>query len=649
MQREETRQASRLAAVIALAFLAGAWSWWAAKEGAYFGTVAYPGIVVLCLGFMIVSSRSAWQHRLVLPTPAKVGIGALVGLAIWSALSAIWSPAPDVAVADAQRILGYAVAFGLGVWVTALVGDRAHLAITPLAFAGLFAGVVAVVGMLTGDELARYVDEGTLQYPLGYRNANAAFFLIATWSAAALAASRALDWRLRALAAGAGTLCLELAMLSQSRGSLVAAVLALAVYLAVSRERARALAWLALLAAAAVVVIPALTDLYATADREAYQGTTELRAAGRAALGGAGLALALAAAAAFAGRRLAPSQARTDLGNRAVAGGGIVLIVAAAIVFVAVTRDPAGWIDDRVDEFLTQGTPGAEEASSRFTLNAGSERDDLWRVALDDGRSEPLLGTGGGGYHYSYLVNRGEDGIESVRDAHSVELEIFSELGAPGLTLFVIALGGLTVAAWRARRAGIAAAALSTCALTVTVYWLVHASTDWFWMYPALTAPVFALLGSACAPGAASETTPATRWRRAAAIAAAALALSLVPPYLAERYLDAAYQGWRSDPGRASADLERAHNLNPLAIEPFLAAGAIAKAQGESTAAIASFEQAAEERPEEWAPHYFLATLHRRSDPERAAEELRLALDLNPLSFLLAELRERLRASRDRP
>ena len=27
-----------------------------------------------------------------------------------------------------------------------------------------------------------------------------------------------------------------------------------------------------------------------------------------------------------------------------------------------------------------------------------------------------------------------------------------------------------------------------------------HASLDWFWPYPALTAPVFALLGSACAP-----------------------------------------------------------------------------------------------------------------------------------------------------
>ena len=88
-------------------------------------------------------------------------------------------------------------------------------------FAGLFAGGVALVALLSGDDFRPYLDAGTLQYPIGYRNANAAFFLIAMWPAVALAANRELDWRLRAIALGTATLCLELGALSQSRGSMI--------------------------------------------------------------------------------------------------------------------------------------------------------------------------------------------------------------------------------------------------------------------------------------------------------------------------------------------------------------------------------------------------------------------------------------------
>ena len=114
------------------------------------------------------------------------------------------------------------------------------------------------------------------------------------------------------------------------------------------------------------------------------------------------------------------------MANRAVGFGAIGVVVAAAVAFVVVTGDPAGWVGDRVDEFLTQGTPEAGEADSRFEVNAGSERDDFWRVALEVSKEEPVLGVGGGGYHYSFLLERGENGAESVRDAHSVELEILS-------------------------------------------------------------------------------------------------------------------------------------------------------------------------------------------------------------------------------
>ena len=115
-----------------------------------------------------------------------VALGAPIALGVWAALSAIWSPAPDLAIADGQRILAYAMAFGLGLWLCDLLGGRMHLSLVPLAVAGAFAGVVAIIGMHGADHPSHYLEtDGTLEYPLGYRNANAAFFLIAMWPASA--------------------------------------------------------------------------------------------------------------------------------------------------------------------------------------------------------------------------------------------------------------------------------------------------------------------------------------------------------------------------------------------------------------------------------------------------------------------------------
>ncbi|MDQ3728137.1 MAG: hypothetical protein M3355_00960, partial [Actinomycetota bacterium] len=383
MEQPGSARATTLAAATALSLLSAVWIWWACKEGAYFGAVMYPGLVVLCAGLILVGSRAAWGGALTLSTPTKFALGGLLGLGTWSALSALWSPAPDVAIADAQRILGYALAFGLGIWLRVLLRERSELAMAPLALAGLGAGGYTVALLLTGDDFGRYVDRGTLQLPIGYRNANAAFFLIAMLPAVSLAASRALDWRVRGVALASATLCLELAMLSQSRGSVVAAGVGLVVLLIASRERARTVGWLLLAVLPAIVVIPAVTDLFATGDVESYSGTVELRTAGRAALSGSLIALVVGAMGALAGRRVAQSERREARANRVAGLGAIALAVAAAVAFVVATGDPARWVEDRVDEFLTQGTPGVGQAQSRFEVNAGTERDDFWRVALE--------------------------------------------------------------------------------------------------------------------------------------------------------------------------------------------------------------------------------------------------------------------------
>jgi O-antigen ligase len=82
---------------------------------------------------------------------------------------------------------------------------------------------------------------------------------------------------------------------------------------------------------------------------------------------------------------------------------------------------------------------------------------------------------------------------ESVRDAHSLELEIAAELGIAGLIAFGLMLGGVVAAARSALRrdAGVAAGAAAA-----GVAWLLHASIDWDWQLPAVTLPAVVLAGT---------------------------------------------------------------------------------------------------------------------------------------------------------
>ena len=54
-------------------------------------------------------------------------------------------------------------------------------------------------------------------------------------------------------------------------------------------------------------------------------------------------------------------------------------------------------------------------------------------------------------------------------------------------------------------------------ALAVGGYWLVHASVEWFWSYPAMTLPMAFAMGAAAAPAA---LRPAREPRRAPRVAA---------------------------------------------------------------------------------------------------------------------------------
>jgi tetratricopeptide (TPR) repeat protein len=637
------RRGPDLAGLFALGLMTIVWSWWAWQKGAWFGVVFLPGAILLCAGLFVLIWVAPWRGRLRRSPAAAVGLGGLVALGVWAALSSLWTPAPNVAIVDGQRILVYALAFGLGIWLVMLLGARAQLSLVPLAAAGAVAGVITAVGMISADDARAYLEgDGTLDYPLGYRNANAAFFACAFFPALGLAADRDLDWRARAPALATATLCAGLAMLSQSRGSIPAVLIALAAYLIFSPLRLRALCWLALALLPALGVVPALTDLYQAANDSGLRAAgDELEAAAIALALTSGAALLVGCAAARFERVLPGLGSVSPRTNRGIFIAFALGVVSGIVALVVAVGDPIDWTVKRADEFRS-GTPDLTAQSSRFTFSLGTDRYDLWRVALDDAREQPLRGTGSGGFQYSYLRER-ESRSQTAHDAHGVALEVFGELGAPGLVLLLAALGGAAVGAVRGMRLGPQPAALSAIALAAGAYWLAHASIDWFWAYPAITAPVIALLGSACAARVVTPNTAARGsgryWIAAGAIV---VALSMVPPFLSERYVTDAYAGWRADLPNAYEDLDRARALNPFTDAPLLAEGAIADAAGDRERAIAAFRDAAEERPEEWGGHFLLAELFAGDRPMLARRELEIARELNPNSPEIEELEERI-------
>ncbi len=633
------------AAWVALGLLTFVWSWWAWQKGAYFGVVLLPGAILLCIATVLLVRLAPWRMDLRLSRPVVVALATLGGLGVWTVLSALWSPAPDVAVADGQRVFVYALAFGLGLALCNLLGRRMKLSLVPLAAAAAFAGLITVVMLITtgsspGDLLER---TGTLEYPLGYRNAEAAFFGIALFPALGLAADRDLDWRLRAGGLATATLCIDLFLLAQSRGSMPAMAVALAVYAVASPYRLRALSWLGLAVLPALAIFPALTSLFHAADPGlGPQVIDEMNRAGVIALLTTLAAFGLGAVCTRFESRIPGLGSHTRDSNRTVGRGLAATAIVLVIAFVASVGDPVHWVGDRADEFTAGGTPDLSGQSSRFTFNAGSDRYDIWRVALGEAASDPLFGDGGGGFQYAYLRER-EAQTQNLRDAHSVELETLSELGLPGLALLVAALVGATIGVIRAARLGPNAAALSAIALASGGYWFVHASVDWFWPYPALTAPVLALAGAACAPALRTPHRQPTRsWRGWLIGGLAVLAVSAIPPWLSERYVNHAYETWRTDLSRAYDDLDNARRLNALSDTPLLAEGAIARAAGDPERAVVALRAAAEERPEEWAAHYLLAELQARSDRAVARNEIRFALELNPLDARIQALAERL-------
>ena len=427
-----------------------------------------------------------------LTAPAVLLLTGLAGLGAWALASSLWADSIEQAVVQGNRWLAYAA---LALVLLVLVrSERTALALlAALAVGALVVGMVVVVRMLGSDPADLFLG-GRLNAPLGYINGLAAFFLLGAWLCLAAAERR------EALVAGAGaagaSLLSGLALLSQSRGVAVAALASVVVVLAVAPGRARRGWAMIAIAGATALAAPALFDIYEQGATTPLPAEIGNRAARHLLLAAAGAGLLWGLATWIAARAPRPERLRR------VAGG---VLVAVAMAGAVVGLASAGRIADEVDRQYTafvrlsvepQGSSVGAVPATRLVSGAGN-RYDYWRIAWNAWRDAPVRGVGAGNYDRPYFAQRTT--AEDIRQPHSIELQLLSELGLVGALLLASLLAGLALGAARlalAARGSAGARTVLVASLGMVTAWLVHTSVDWIHLLPGVTG--VALVGAVC-------------------------------------------------------------------------------------------------------------------------------------------------------
>jgi tetratricopeptide (TPR) repeat protein len=626
---------------------------WATDQGGYPVTHWAPGglIVLALLGIALgVVGLNAKE----VPLPVRIALACFAGYTALSFLSILWAAVPGDAWEGANRTLLYLLVFAL----FACWGQRGRsaallLGAWTLAMVGLAVFVALHLDGATRTSLQSLIPGGRLVYPSGYANANAAQWLMAFWPALLLTRSKRLPWALRGVLAGGAVLLAEVALLSQSRGSLYATPVMLVLVFALLPGRVRTFAVLVPVAVGIGAAAPAVLRVgnhlkNGFVEPAAIHSATVATFAAAVAVG-----LAVALGAAIERRRSfsAPAAARVHRGVAAVAIATLLVVLAGgwAVAGNPVARVRHGW-DTFKGGYAADSTSG-----SRLVSGLGSNRYDFYRVALNEFAAHPLGGIGADNFAQQYLrYGRSE---ETPHYPHSVELRTLAQTGVIGTLLALVGLGAALMAAARGLRGpdplgrAVVAAALGGFA-----YWAVHGSFDWFWEFAGLGAPAFALLGLAC--GLAPRTVPLGRavgrqrtvtFRRVGiglgALAAVLAALSLTAPWLSQLQVQSAARVWTKTPQTAYARLNDAARLNPLSDDAYLVAGNIALRFADLARADHEFALALGRTPGD-----AYATLERgaiastENNRRRALELLERAVLLNPRDPLT---RQALRLARE--
>jgi hypothetical protein len=582
-------------------------AWWAVQDGGTAPGSSYPG-ALLCLAALVPVAYALEPRRL--SRPALLALAALAVFTTWSFLSIAWADARGDAWDGANRTLLYLIVFALFASLPWNAREGSIL-LGAFALATAVTGAWPVGAELVASGPSAFAD-GRLAAPVGYENAGAALFLAAFWPAVLLASARATPPPWRGLLLATAGLLLGLAVLCQSRGSLIAGPVALVLALVLARERRRLLVALAAVAATTLAALPLLLGVYSSAPARLQD-----------ALGRAVIALvvsvAVLAAAGFASSRLDTGAGTTRVPTRR----RLIAVLACALAALALGT---GLAIARAGD----GT-AAPPVASRFTGGVESGRYDFWRVAWHQFTRRPLQGAGADNFAQDYARERRRR--EEPLYPHSIVLRTLGQTGMVGIML----LTGFLVATFSGLRSiGAVRRPVAVAALVSATAWLAHASLDWLWELPALAAPAMACLGLVAGLGMATGERDRRIWRPGRGLAVASLAgaaaASLTLPALAAREIERAVPRFDDDPVGALRGLEHARELNRLSDRPDVIAGALAIQGGDPERARRAFRDALGRDPGSWYTRAQLGVLDLEAGRRGPAlVQLEQARRLNPL------------------
>lgn len=613
-------------------------SWMGYAYGGYF-VVDWAPVVFILAVLMLVASVTGVIGR----APSwwsVVSTTLLAGYTAWTFISLLWSPNQGDAWYGASMTLFYLLVFWVALAFVTLGASRRWV----LAASAI--GPALVAAFTLAEFTARTEDLFTYNRLIGtvsYYNAEAAFLLLPFWAGVYVAGSRRVNPAVRAAVLASTVLCIEVAVLTQSRGAMVAMALSLSVFFLFSGKRLRGLLALAPIAVSLLVAFPDLNKVYLEFLEEGsvMLAIQQARSIIWLTVVGSGLYGLLWG--------LADRQWRPPVGVVRVVGalaltGTIAAVAVGGFAFVERAGNPVAWGQEKWEAFKTDETAGQEQ--SRYLSASGSGRYVLWEAAWKDFVSEPVLGVGTYNYEATYYQLR-ERPIGYSRFPHMLPLEVLAERGVIGGALFFGFLGTCLAAGLRKRFAELNAEGRAQVGAIIAgvAYWCVHSSAEWFWQIPAVTMPAVIYLAMLVAPwdrGVAAEDAPA-RWPlRAAGIGIAMLMMTTVAPiYVSDRYVEQSLAS--TNPRAALENIERAQDFYPLNSRLAQREAELAAQIEDWPRATQAYDRAIRLNPEHYAPYALSASFHeRRGRAEEALALYRKALKLNPLEPELKESVSRL-------
>jgi hypothetical protein len=587
------------------------------SQGGYFsqswGWIALAFIATVSLALITESATSPGRLRI-----AFAALFAAFG--IWVALSAAWSLTPAGSLREVERMLVYV---SLAATLTFVL--RRHDA--PALAGGLLAGSFAVAGYalvtrLFPDRFESY-DSPTLPYrlaePIGYWNSLGLLAAMGILLALGVVA----HGRRVAFVAFAGACVPVLAAtlyFTFSRGAWGALAVGVVALIALDARRLR-LTWVALAVAPVSGFCVAVASRYEALTTEDATRADAVAEGHRfaAVLGVFVIASALSALAArlVADRLRAPRWAARalDAGYAAVA----VVAVASGLVLAGGPRDALAEIEKRFD-----APPAAFGANlnERLFSASGNGRAESIGVAWDAGRERPIAGQGAGSYEYLWYEDRVRPAV--IRDAHSLYVETFAELGVVGVALLGLALLVPLIAAARARRHRLVPAAAAAY-----VAWVAHAAMDWHWEVVGVTMVALLAGGVALLAVERSEIHPVPSTARWPLLAGSvALTVCALVSLVGNQALFAGRTAvTREDWGEASKHARWAETLLPWSFEPHVVLGDAAAGAGDRERALEEYRQAVKVDGRNWAVWLRLGQVARGAERRAAYKRVH---ELNP-------------------